>query len=78
MFIRWVVSGVILGFQRRNRAGRIGYCLCILSLFGMFQRILVQAPPGAFGGIPAIAFSIGVLFMLLGWILSLKYPQRRL
>jgi hypothetical protein len=78
MGIRWLVSNLIFGYQRRNRAGRIGYVFSVIGILGMFQRVLMQTPPGAFGGIPAILFIVGVVFTLLGWILAFKYPQRRL
>ena len=76
--IKWFISNLIFGYQRRNRAGRIGYVLSALGIFGMIQRFFMQTPPGAFGGIPAVLFIVGVVFTIIGWMLSIIYPQRRL
>lgn len=77
MFIRWLTSRVILDYQRMNRAGRIGYILIWISIIGMGHRLVMGTPPGAFGGIPASVLILGVVFRLLGWVLSLIYPPRR-
>jgi hypothetical protein len=76
--IKWFISSLIYGYQRRNRAGRIGYIFSALGILGIVQRFFMQTPPGAFGGKPAILFIVGVVFTLIGWILSIIYPQRRL
>jgi hypothetical protein len=76
--LKWFISSVVFGYQRRNRAGRIGYIFSVLGILGMIQRIFMGTPPGAFGGIPAILFVIGVVFTFIGWLLSIVYPQRRL
>jgi hypothetical protein len=76
--IKWLLTSLFFGYQRRNRAGRIGYIFSFLGLIGMIQRFFVQTPPGAFGGLPAIFFTIGVVFTLFGWVLSIVYPQRKL
>jgi hypothetical protein len=78
MGIRWLISNIISSYQRRNRAGRIGFVFIIFGIAGMIQRIFLQSPPGAFGGIPATIFTIGLLFTFIGWLLSIIYPQRRL
>jgi hypothetical protein len=78
MGIRWLISNFILSYQRRNRAGRIGFALVSFGIIGMIQRTFLQSPPGAFGGIPAIIFVTGIFFTFIGWLLSIIYPQRRL
>lgn len=76
--IKWIISSLIYGYQRRNRVGRIGYILCTLGIVGMFQRFFMQTPPGAFGGTVALFFTVGIIFSFIGWCLSILYPQRRL
>ena len=78
MGIKWLLSNIIFSYQRRNRAGRIGFVFVSIGILGMLQRVFMQSPTGAFGGIPAAIFILGVFFSVLGWVLSIIYPQRRI